>query len=766
MSLNLFRIQKGLNIDDSIHIIQNAGVPNAQTDTVAALVGSLYIDTTNKNLYQKISVASGDSTDWKRIVNETIIGVSTDNLGTFTGSTITDSVSIKTALQELETSLETKAASSVVTEIDGNVNDLITLSGVAENATTLGTFTGSTITDNTTVKVALQELETAIGGASGEDAFQNSFMGKTGTGAETPTYSSVVYVTQSGTLEAAIGELDAQMSTNATNIGTNDTDISNLQTALGASTEATIAYTNNNYITDGVDLVNSLSALDGQVATNATNIGTNSTNIGTNDTDISNLQTALGASTEGAITYSSTNYVTNATDTITSIGALDTQIFANTSAISTIETGLDWKSSVNALSADATLNAAVNGTTLSTLLPLSDDEGTALVIGDFAAGDFILSKNGVSSELFYVYDDAGTLKIEDSAGANHAGVAMTALATGHTFYVKNDLADSPGPQENSSAWSYNGSDLVKIADVDWSAADGIDIASGYTAGAGTVTTSDSIQTAIQKLDGNIQGNDTDISNLQGALGASTEAGITYSSTNYVTNATDAVTAIGALDTQVSTNATNIGTNSTNIGANDTDISNLQGALGSSTEAAITYSSTNYVTNATDPITAIGALDIQVSTNATNIGTGATDITNLEAAVGSSTGTAGLAYTSDYFVTDGVSHEANIDALDIALNDVQFKQNFAAVTTATVVASFPHASKAADFKVVVSDGSGAYSAIISALTDGTNIDETVFGELVNGTQPSFSYTLAINGANLELSITAGTAVAVRAYRIYS
>jgi hypothetical protein len=45
-------------------------------------------------------------------------------------------------------------------EVDTNVNDLITLSGVAENVTNLGTFTGSTIPDNSTLTSALQALET------------------------------------------------------------------------------------------------------------------------------------------------------------------------------------------------------------------------------------------------------------------------------------------------------------------------------------------------------------------------------------------------------------------------------------------------------------------------------------------------------------------------------------------------------------------------------------------------------------------------------
>lgn len=56
--------------------------------------------------------------------------------------------------------IDSKAAASVVTEIDQNVDDLIALSGVAENATTLGTFTGATIPDSSTIKAALQSLET------------------------------------------------------------------------------------------------------------------------------------------------------------------------------------------------------------------------------------------------------------------------------------------------------------------------------------------------------------------------------------------------------------------------------------------------------------------------------------------------------------------------------------------------------------------------------------------------------------------------------
>ena len=98
----------------------------------------------------------------------TLTGVAagSTNLGTFTGDIITDDTDIKTALQDLETKIEANdqaaATESALTETDGNVDDLILLSGVAENVDNLGTFTGSTISDSQTVKTALQQLETAV----------------------------------------------------------------------------------------------------------------------------------------------------------------------------------------------------------------------------------------------------------------------------------------------------------------------------------------------------------------------------------------------------------------------------------------------------------------------------------------------------------------------------------------------------------------------------------------------------------------------------
>ena len=54
-----------------------------------------------------------------------------------------------------------------VVATDGSNQDAIqTLSGVLAGSTDLGTFTGTTITDNTDTKTALQDLETGVEGTS------------------------------------------------------------------------------------------------------------------------------------------------------------------------------------------------------------------------------------------------------------------------------------------------------------------------------------------------------------------------------------------------------------------------------------------------------------------------------------------------------------------------------------------------------------------------------------------------------------------------
>ena len=133
----------------------------------------------------------------------TLSGVAKDDttLGSFGGSTISNNADIKQAIGELELSVESRATTAYVdneisalvggapgaldtlNELAAALNDdgaaatnltnlinanethidnVATLTGVAKDSENLGSFTGSTITNDGTIKAAVQELETAF----------------------------------------------------------------------------------------------------------------------------------------------------------------------------------------------------------------------------------------------------------------------------------------------------------------------------------------------------------------------------------------------------------------------------------------------------------------------------------------------------------------------------------------------------------------------------------------------------------------------------
>jgi hypothetical protein len=62
------------------------------------------------------------------------------------------------------------AATALASANETHIDNLATLSGMAKDSTGLGTFTGSTISDNSSIKTALQDLETAAEGAAAGSA--------------------------------------------------------------------------------------------------------------------------------------------------------------------------------------------------------------------------------------------------------------------------------------------------------------------------------------------------------------------------------------------------------------------------------------------------------------------------------------------------------------------------------------------------------------------------------------------------------------------
>lgn len=80
------------------------------------------------------------------------------------------------------------------TSVGNDVANLVTLTGVAVDSTTLGTFTGATIPDSQTIKAAFQALETAM--EAQKPSHIVKFAGKhTVTAGEDPVESAVITVT-------------------------------------------------------------------------------------------------------------------------------------------------------------------------------------------------------------------------------------------------------------------------------------------------------------------------------------------------------------------------------------------------------------------------------------------------------------------------------------------------------------------------------------------------------------------------------------------
>lgn len=132
--------------------------------------------------------------------------------------------------------------------LSDNVDNLVTLSGVSSDSTDLGTFTGSTISDNVTIKTALQDLETQLDSVAGGGAHATSVaVGATDTDA---THYLTFVDSNNASRTQEIIETDAGLSYNpSTNVltagGVNMTTLS----LNGADVTATAAEIN---VLDGV----------------------------------------------------------------------------------------------------------------------------------------------------------------------------------------------------------------------------------------------------------------------------------------------------------------------------------------------------------------------------------------------------------------------------------------------------------------------------------------------------------------------------------
>ena len=133
----------------------------------------------------------------------TLSGVAKDStsLGTFTGSTIADSQTVKQALQALETAVEAAGSATSLAAVVTDASDLQTLTGIADGNSDLGTFSGSTIADNDSIKDALQSLETAVETKAATGANVNTLVASTSADSEPTNWHFLAVDTSNGAIK-------------------------------------------------------------------------------------------------------------------------------------------------------------------------------------------------------------------------------------------------------------------------------------------------------------------------------------------------------------------------------------------------------------------------------------------------------------------------------------------------------------------------------------------------------------------------------------
>lgn len=128
--------------------------------------------------------------------------------------------------------------------------------------------------------------------------------------------------------------------------------------------------------------------------------------------------------------------------------------------------------------------------------PFTDDQAPLLVAADFVVGNHVIGGAGSTPILYKITAVSGdeiTLALADSA-----------MVDQDAFVIKNYLPDSPADQEGNAIAVFSAGIMKKIGDFNWNIADGINLAPGYTPGNGSISSSDTVNSAIQKLDGNQQ----------------------------------------------------------------------------------------------------------------------------------------------------------------------------------------------------------------------------------------------------------------------
>lgn len=378
--------------------------------------------------------------------------------------------------------------------------------------------------------------------------------------------------------------------------------------------------------------------------------------------------------------------------------------------------------------------------------PFTDDEGTTLVAADFQVGEFIID------------DSAGSPVLREISVVSAPNItlitptAAPALATDDTFMSRNYLPDTPDTQEGQALIIFNGSIIVKIADIDWNFADGIQLKAGYAAASGDVTSADTVQSALQKVDGNNDAQDTLLGTSQGDTDLGTFAGSTI---------VDNSTVKAALTSMESAHE--------EVDANVDDLITLSGMPENSTDfGSFTGSTLTVGSNAKSLFQQLETKDEAQDIIVTEIDGNVDDLISLSGVAENSTNLGAFANFGAILFTATETVKSSLQKL------ADFVGNLRSVEVTGVTASAPidlvpvatvYACKwlVTAFEEATPTNRKAFE--VFALNDGSASDDTVYAKLKLGANFDVTIGTDVSGGNMRLLASSSTAgITVRARRI--
>jgi hypothetical protein len=229
MALDFFRVDKGLQLDESTTYLTGNGVPGTTADTNGVVVGSVYTNTADGAIYTKYLAGSGVD-KWQRLASETYVNnamgaavswrepaIVRDNTstsvpsGTAGNTIIVDGVSIGDGGRVLFSNISGGGGSNVYIynqTTGGFVEDVNSESSGDAVFIQQGTDAGKTFIFNGTAWV--QSDQSSLD----ELGFIRSFIGKATAGNVPTNFTSNNFVTDGDDLLTAISDLDAELGPN------------------------------------------------------------------------------------------------------------------------------------------------------------------------------------------------------------------------------------------------------------------------------------------------------------------------------------------------------------------------------------------------------------------------------------------------------------------------------------------------------------------------------------------------------------------------